>query len=58
MAVNEDDRSFQHPLYDSLARMPGLDVATTSVDKLLSWGASNSLWIFAMATSIDAGWQQ
>ena len=51
MAVNEDDRSFQHPLYDSLARMPGLDVATTSVDKLLSWGASNSLWIFAMATS-------
>jgi NADH-quinone oxidoreductase subunit B len=51
MAVKEDDRSFHHPLYDHLERMPGLDVATTSVDKLLTWGASNSLWVFPMATS-------
>lgn len=51
MGVNEDDRAYSHPLYDFMAKMPGLDVATTSVDKLLSWGASNSLWIFPMATS-------
>ncbi|NOY89963.1 MAG: NADH-quinone oxidoreductase subunit B [Deltaproteobacteria bacterium] len=31
--------------------MPGLSVAATSVDKLLTWGATNSLWVFAMATS-------
>jgi NADH-quinone oxidoreductase subunit B len=49
--VKEDDRAFSHPLYDFMARMPGLDVATTSADKLLTWGASNSLWIFPMATS-------
>ena len=51
MAVNESDRSFHHPLYDYIERMPGLDVVTTSVDKLLTWGSTNSLWIFAMATS-------
>jgi NADH-quinone oxidoreductase subunit B len=51
MGVKEDDRAFTHPLYDFMARMPGLDVATTTVDKLLTWGANNSLWIFPMATS-------
>jgi NADH-quinone oxidoreductase subunit B len=51
VAVDEKDRSFEHPLYDFMARMPGLDVATTTVDKLLTWGANNSLWIFPMATS-------
>jgi NADH-quinone oxidoreductase subunit B len=51
VAVNEDDRSFEHPLYDLLMRVPGLDVATTSLDRLLTWGANNSLWIFPMATS-------
>jgi NADH-quinone oxidoreductase subunit B len=51
VAVKEDDRAFTHPLYDFLLRVPGLDVATTSVDKLLTWGANNSLWIFPMATS-------
>ena len=51
MAVNEKDRSFEHPLYDFMMRVPGLDVATTSLDKLLTWGANNSLWIFPMATS-------
>ena len=49
--MKEDDRAFRHPLYDFMERMPGLDVATTSVDKLLTWGAANSLWIFPMATS-------
>lgn len=51
MAVDEKDRSFRHPLFEFMERMPGLDVATTSVDKLLTWGFNNSLWIFPMATS-------
>ena len=51
MAINEDDRSFEHPLYDILLRVPGLDVATSTIDRLLTWGANNSLWIFPMATS-------
>ncbi len=51
MAVDEKDRAFYHPLYDFMMRMPGLDVATTSVDKLLGWGTENALWIFPMATS-------
>lgn len=51
MAVDESDLTFHHPLYDFMARMPGLDVATTTVDKILSWGLENSLWIFPMATS-------
>ncbi len=51
MAVNESERSFQHPLYEVLERFPGLDLATTQVDKLLTWGANNSQWIFPMATS-------
>jgi len=51
MAIDESDRSYEHPLYATLDRMPGLDVATTTVDKLLTWGATNSLWVFPMATS-------
>jgi NADH-quinone oxidoreductase subunit B len=51
VAVNEDDRTFHHPLYDFMARMPGLDVATTTVDKLMTWGQTGALWIFPMATS-------
>ncbi|MBI4820061.1 MAG: NADH-quinone oxidoreductase subunit NuoB [Deltaproteobacteria bacterium] len=31
--------------------MPGLDIATTTVDRFLTWGSANSLWIFPMATS-------
>ncbi|MEE9382585.1 MAG: NADH-quinone oxidoreductase subunit B family protein [Nannocystaceae bacterium] len=51
MAVDEGERSFRHPLFEFMARMPGLDVATTTVDKLLTWGTTNSLWMFPMATS-------
>ena len=51
MAVNEDNRSFEHPLYEMLESFPGLDLATTTVDRLLTWGANNSQWIFPMATS-------
>lgn len=49
--VKEDDRPFEHPLYQYLERVPGLDVAVASVDQLLTWGATNSMWIFPMATS-------
>jgi NADH-quinone oxidoreductase subunit B len=51
VAVDEKDRTFEHPLYDFMLRVPGLDVATSTLDKLLTWGANNSLWIFPMATS-------
>jgi NADH-quinone oxidoreductase subunit B len=51
VAVKESDRTFRHPLYDFMARVPGLDIATTTVDKLLTWGFNNSLWMFPMATS-------
>ncbi len=51
MAVDERDRSYSHPLFDVMLRVPGLDVLTTSVDKLLTWGLNNSLWVFPMATS-------
>jgi NADH-quinone oxidoreductase subunit B len=51
VAINEQNRGYHHPLYDFMLRMPGLDVATTSLDKLLTWGSNNSLWIFPMATS-------
>lgn len=49
--VDEGQRPYEHPLYDYLVRVPGLDVAVTSVDQLLTWGATNSMWIFPMATS-------
>ncbi|MCB9522921.1 MAG: NADH-quinone oxidoreductase subunit NuoB [Myxococcales bacterium] len=38
-------------MFDTLERFPGLDLATTTADKLLNWGARNSMWIFPMATS-------
>ncbi len=51
MAVDESDRTFSHPIYDFMMRVPGLDVATTTVDKLLSYSSEGSLWIFPVATS-------
>ena len=54
MAVNEGSQSFRHPLYDlleGLGRMPGLDMAFTTADQVLSWGCEKSLWVFPMATS-------
>jgi len=51
MALSEDNQSYHHPLYDVIEKMPGVDVALTSIDKLLSWGSRSSLWIFPMATS-------
>ena len=54
MAINESDRPFEHPLYSTLERFPGLSLATTSIDTLLNWGSRHSMWIFPMATSCCA----
>lgn len=49
--VDEGALTYEHPLYDTMLNVPGLSVATTSLDALLNWGLMNSLWIFPMATS-------
>ena len=49
--LEEGDRPFEHPLYKTLLRAPGLSVAAAPVDMLLEWGLMNSLWVFPMATS-------
>ena len=54
MAVDEGPRNYEHPAYDYMERMPGLSLAMTTVDKVLEWSATNSLWIFPMATSCCA----
>ncbi len=51
MAIDESDRTFHHPVYDFMLKVPGLDVLTTSVDRVLSMGSEASLWIFPVATS-------
>lgn len=51
MAVDESQRSFEHPLYETLLQAPGLSVAVAPLDQLLTWGMKNALWIFPMATS-------
>lgn len=45
------NRPYDEPLFDLLESVPGLDVAVTTLDRLMAWGASNSLWVFPMATS-------
>ena len=51
MAVDESDRTFSHPVYDFMMRVPGLDIMTTTVDKVLTYSSEASLWIFPVATS-------
>jgi NADH-quinone oxidoreductase subunit B len=51
VAVDESQRTYEHPLYQHVERMPGVSVALGSIDQLLTWGSANSLWIFPMATS-------
>lgn len=51
MAVDERHQTFEHPLYNVMDRVPGLTVATTAADILLTWSLKNSLWMFPMATS-------
>ncbi|MBX7190942.1 MAG: NADH-quinone oxidoreductase subunit NuoB [Sandaracinaceae bacterium] len=48
---DEGGRSYEHPLYDKLLSMPGLSVGVAPLDRLLTWGLTNSLWVFPMATS-------
>jgi NADH-quinone oxidoreductase subunit B len=54
MAVDESERSFSHPLFDFMMQVPGLDVFTTTVDKLLSLSSEASLWVFPVGTSCCA----
>lgn len=51
MAVDESKQAFEHPIYDVFERLPGVDLALTTADRLLTWGAANSLYVFPMATS-------
>ncbi|MBE2250785.1 MAG: NADH-quinone oxidoreductase subunit NuoB [Myxococcus sp.] len=43
--------NFRHPLYQVLLETPGLTVGTAALDDLLTWGLTNAMWIFPMATS-------
>lgn len=49
--LDESDRPYEHPLYGRLLSLPGLSVGVTAIDTLLTWGMTNSQWIFPMATS-------
>jgi NADH-quinone oxidoreductase subunit B/C/D len=49
--LDEKALSYEHPLYTTMLSVPGLSVATASLDRLLQWGTLSSLWVFPMATS-------
>jgi NADH-quinone oxidoreductase subunit B len=49
--VKNDTESFERPGFDYFERFPGADVGLTSAEKILNWGARDSLWLFPMATS-------
>jgi NADH-quinone oxidoreductase subunit B len=49
--IDESSRTYEHSVYDFMLRVPGLDVLTTTVDKVLTFGSEASLWIFPVATS-------
>ncbi|MGZ5957100.1 MAG: NADH-quinone oxidoreductase subunit NuoB [Myxococcaceae bacterium] len=51
MKTVDDGAAFEHPLYRTLLNVPGLSVATAVLDDVLTWGMSNALWVFPMATS-------
>lgn len=54
MAVDESHQTFRHPAYgmiEGLTSLPGVDLAFTTADKVLTWGQANALWVFPMATS-------
>ena len=50
-ANGNGSRTYDNPFLDRLLSVPGLDVAVSSLERLLDWGTSNALWIFPMATS-------
>jgi NADH-quinone oxidoreductase subunit B/C/D len=47
----DEGETFEHPVLGAVLRSPGLSLAATSIDRLLTWGLTNSLWMFPMATS-------
>jgi NADH-quinone oxidoreductase subunit B len=55
MAVdNKDAReglTYTQPLFDVMESVPGLDIGVTTIERLLTWASTNSLWVFPMATS-------
>jgi len=52
--VDETALSYEHPLLGTVLQTPGLSLAATSLDRLLTWGLTNSLWMFPMGTSCCA----
>lgn len=52
--VDESARSYEHPLYRQMLQAPGLSVGVGAIDQVLTWGLTNSLWIFPMGTSCCA----
>jgi NADH-quinone oxidoreductase subunit B len=51
MAVTSPAPMYDSPMLDRIGSFPGLDLFSTTADKVLTWGSANSLWIFPMATS-------
>ena len=49
--VDESALAYEHPLYQQMLHVPGLSLGLTTIDQLLTWGLTNSLWVFPMATS-------
>ena len=47
----DDDGNFEHPIYQTMLKTPGLSVGVASLDDLMTWGLTNALWVFPMATS-------
>ena len=52
--AGEEEVAYEHPVLGSVLQAPGLSLAATGVDRLLTWGLTNSLWMFPMATSCCA----
>jgi NADH-quinone oxidoreductase subunit B/C/D len=52
--VDETNRAYEHPLYAQMLHAPGLSVGLGAIDQVLTWGLTNSLWIFPMGTSCCA----
>lgn len=51
MALDRENRAYAYEHFDYVEHLPGAEVLLTTADKVLHWGAANSLWMFPMATS-------
>ncbi len=54
MAVDEGHQTFRHSAYGAIAGVasfPGVDLAFTTVDEVMTWGLRNSIFVFPLATS-------